>query len=268
MRKFLVNGLAILGCGLMAGCSTFDEQEQQDLAQPSDFNDVSVQLDQLGSNFIRNGFFPEIQKISQVKIGTPQYRVQEILGSPVDGSGQDWWFYDINLPLEGINDYLVCQYRIAFDAQKNVTELAWRRPQCRDLYEILTRPKPPEVQEITLSSDVLFAFDSAQLLDAGKKELDAAADAVTQKMQLDRMLIVGHTDRLGADDYNLSLSKRRAESVRSYLVSRGVPVELIEIEGRGSSQPLVQCEERRVTQTLKDCLQPNRRVDITINGRR
>ncbi|TNE89362.1 MAG: OmpA family protein [Gammaproteobacteria bacterium] len=268
MRKFVVNGLAIFGCGVMAACSSVDKKPEQDPILPSDFKDVSVQFNELGSNFLRNGFFSEGEKLAKVQVGTPQYRVQEILGSPVDGSGQEWWFYDINLPLEGINDYLVCQYRIAFDSQKNVSELAWRRPQCRELYEVLTRPKPPEVQEITLSSDVLFAFDSAQLLDKGKKELDVAAEAVTQKMQLVSMTIVGHTDRLGSYAYNLSLSKRRAESVRSYLVSRGVPVELISIDGRGSSQPLVQCEGRRVTQTLKECLQPNRRVDITIQGRR
>jgi len=270
MRKVLVNGLAVLGCSLLAGCSAFqsDPEENNKNVHPSDFQDVSVELGKLDSNYVRQGFFAETDKLSQVQPGMPQYRVQELLGEPVKRADRDWWFYNINLPLQGIQDYLVCQYRVAFDSQSNVSEVAWRRPQCRDLYEILTRPKPPEVQEITLSSDVLFGFDSAQLVEAGKKELDTAANVISEDMELEQMLIVGHTDRLGRDDYNLKLSKRRAESVRSYLVARGVPVERIAIEGRGSSEPLVKCEGTRVNQTLKDCLQPNRRVDITIQGRR
>lgn len=267
MRKYVVNRLAILGCGLLVGCSVFDKQPQE-VVYPYDFKDASVQLEQLGGNFIRRGFFVEPDKLSRVAVGESRSRVQEILGEPVERSGEEWWFYNINLPLGEEGDYLVCQYRIAFDTQSEVSEVAWRRPQCRDYYEALTRPKPPEVQDITLSSDVLFGFDSAQLLPAGKKELDMAASVVTKEMQLTKMSIVGHTDHLGADAYNLALSKRRAESVRSYLVSQGVPVELITIDGQGSSQPLVQCEGRRVNQTLKECLQPNRRVDITIQGYR
>lgn len=269
MRKKVVSGLAVLGCGLLIGCGTIDDQpEEQNVVQPSDFHDVSVELGKLDSGYLRNGFFAEMEKLSQVVVGTSQYRVQELIGSPVERSGREWWFYNINLPLSNMNDYLVCQYRVAFDSDLKVSEVAWRRPQCRDRYEVLTRPKPPQVEAISLSSDVLFGFDSAQLLPAGKAELDTAADVVMQKMQLEKMVIVGHTDRLGADRYNLSLSKRRAESVRSYLVSRGVPVSLISIEGRGSREPLVNCEGKRVTQTLKDCLQPNRRVDISIQGRR
>ena len=51
--------------------------------------------------------------------------------------------------------------------------------------------------------------------------------------------MTGHTDRLGSDAYNQKLSERRAEAVRDYLVSKGVPKDKIEAIGMGEKQPVV-----------------------------
>src|SRR3712207_8333605 len=50
------------------------------------------------------------------------------------------------------------------------------------------------------------------------------------------VLIVGHTDNVGTDAYNMTLSQRRADAARSYLISMGVPGERIRTSGRGESE--------------------------------
>jgi len=77
--------------------------------------------------------------------------------------------------------------------------------------------------------------------------------------------VTGHTDRLGSDGYNQKLSERRADAVRNYLVSKGVPKDRIETIGMGEKQPVVQCDQKSM-KALIECLQPNRRVDVQVKG--
>jgi len=253
----------ICGLALFTGCAAQSDNKQA--RQPSDFEDVHVKVATLDKGYVRRGNFISPENISQVTPGVSRSGVRGLLGAPVDESNQQWWFYNITLPLESKDDDLVCQFRVAFDEAGLVSSTQWRRPQCQNRYDQLVKP---EVQELTLSSDVLFAYDSAELSSAGKRELDVAARVVAEKIKLDRVVIVGHTDRIGSDAYNMALAKRRAETVRNYLVSTGVDSYLISAEGRGSSEPVVVCDGARITETLKNCLQPNRRVQIVIYGQR
>jgi len=77
--------------------------------------------------------------------------------------------------------------------------------------------------------------------------------------------VSGHADRLGSDAYNLTLSRRRADTVRDYLVSKGVDRAKIETLGMGEKQPVVQCDQKAM-KALIECLQPNRRVDVEVKG--
>ncbi|MFO0675946.1 MAG: OmpA family protein [Polyangiaceae bacterium] len=90
---------------------------------------------------------------------------------------------------------------------------------------------------ITLSGSVLFATDKSDLLPTAAERLNQVADAL--KEQPDRSVtVLGFTDSQGNDDYNMKLSQRRAESVRSYLVSRGIPTDTIQAVGRGKADPV------------------------------
>ena len=62
------------------------------------------------------------------------------------------------------------------------------------------------------------------------------------------------------------LSQRRADTVRSYLISQGIPAANITAVGMGESQPVVQCANT-ARQALVDCLQPNRRVEVEVTTR-
>ena len=132
-------------------------------------------------------------------------------------------------------------------------------------------PPPPVVHEqVVLSSSVLFAFDRrslADLLPEGRGQLDqlvARLDRVYARV--DRLELVGHTDRLGTAAYNDRLSTDRAETIKAYLQQHGVQADIVAV-GRGAAEPLpnLVCAQRAQA-ALAMCLQPNRRVEIRITG--
>ena len=127
-------------------------------------------------------------------------------------------------------------------------------------------PPPPQVQKITLDSKVLFDFDKAVLKPEGKAAIDSqVVGNLAQIKKLEVVLVTGHTDRLGSDAYNQKLSQQRADSVRDYLVSKGVDRAKIETIGMGEKQPVVQCDQKNMKELIA-CLQPNRRVDVQVKG--
>ncbi|MCC7327682.1 MAG: MtrB/PioB family outer membrane beta-barrel protein [Burkholderiales bacterium] len=128
-------------------------------------------------------------------------------------------------------------------------------------------PAPtPQVQRITLDSKVLFDFDKAVLKPEGKAAIDSQVVGKLPEIQkLDVVLVTGHTDRIGTEQYNQRLSERRADSVRDYLVSRGVDKTKIETIGMGEKQPVVQCDQKAFKELI-ECLQPNRRVEVQVKG--
>jgi OOP family OmpA-OmpF porin len=112
---------------------------------------------------------------------------------------------------------------------------------------------------VSLDSDVLFAFDSSVLTSAGRQALDALVPSVGGQV-----IVVGHTDRIGAVEYNNQLSVARATEVAKYLGSKAKAN--YTITGVGSSKPsgkTAQCTGP-VNQRLIDCLAPDRRVIVTI----
>ncbi len=134
-------------------------------------------------------------------------------------------------------------------------------------------PKPapaaaPAVQKITLASKALFDFDKAVLRPEGRAAIDSEIIAkLPQVAKLELVLVTGHTDRIGSQQYNQRLSERRADAVRDYLVSKGVPKDRIETLGMGKTQPVpgVVCNQKNLKELIA-CLQPNRRVEVEVKG--
>ena len=119
-------------------------------------------------------------------------------------------------------------------------------------------PAPSPVQAMTFQAETLFDFDKAVIKPAGKAALDGLV-AELSKVNVETIIAVGHTDAIGTDAYNQSLSLRRVEAVKAYLVSKGVPTGQIKTEGRGESQPVAS------NQTREGRAQ-NRRVQIEVVG--
>src|SRR4051812_20687849 len=114
----------------------------------------------------------------------------------------------------------------------------------------------PRGMVITLSGSVLFASNKDALLPAAQERLGQVADAL--KTQDDHKIIVeGHTDSQGSAASNQSLSERRAQSVVSFLVSRGVPTDQIRAQGVGPTRPIAD-------NTSPEGRANNRRVEIVV----
>ena len=120
-------------------------------------------------------------------------------------------------------------------------------------------------EKITLAADALFDFNKATLRPEGKAKLDEAIGKL-RGLMLQVVLLVGHTDRIGADAYNQTLSEKRAAAVKEYMVAKGVEANRIYTEGKGEKYPVTgdKCKGDKKTKALIDCLQPDRRVDVEI----
>ncbi|MDC9580300.1 porin OmpA [Xenorhabdus sp. PR6a] len=126
-----------------------------------------------------------------------------------------------------------------------------------------------ESKSFALRSDVLFNFNKSTLKAEGQQELD---NLYNQLAKIDptqgKVVVLGYTDRIGSQNYNLPLSQKRAQSVVDYLVAKGIPENSIQAEGRGKTEPVTgsTCDNIKVRAKLIDCLAPDRRVIINIQG--
>ena len=126
-------------------------------------------------------------------------------------------------------------------------------------------PSGPKAEKITAASTVNFDFDRYVIRPDARGKLDDLVGRL-RNVSLDVIIAVGHADRLGGDGYNMKLSVRRADSVKAYLVSKGVATSRIYTEGKGERQPVRDCKGSGKTKELIACLEPNRRVEAEAVG--
>lgn len=107
-------------------------------------------------------------------------------------------------------------------------------------------------------SGVNFAFDSANLTDTAKKNLDAIAEVFIEFPDTN-LMVEGHTDDVGNADYNMTLSKKRAHAVVNYLKSKGVAGNRFSVTAFGETRP-------RFDNSTKDGQAKNRRVEIGVSA--
>lgn len=124
----------------------------------------------------------------------------------------------------------------------------------------------PQNETVTVSAEKLFGFDKANLREEGRKVLEETAAKIKSNPEISAVVVTGHTDRIGSDAYNQKLSERRAKQVADYLIAQGVDSNIITSEGKGKTEPVVQCDGKKVSKKLISCLQPNRRVEIRAEG--
>jgi OOP family OmpA-OmpF porin len=118
--------------------------------------------------------------------------------------------------------------------------------------------KAPTATKVVLNADTFFDFDKSVIKPEGRRILDQVADKV-KAMNLETLIATGYTDSIGSVAYNLKLSQRRANAVKSYLVSRGIDSNRIYAEGKGKSNPIASNKTR-------EGRAHNRRVEIEIVG--
>ena len=128
-------------------------------------------------------------------------------------------------------------------------------------YIYMNRPKPKkdEITEEVLADifdNLNFAFGKADIKKESLPYLDKLADTLNKAKNW-TLEIQGHTDDKGSDDFNMKLSQNRADSVRNYLITKGVLSDIIIAKGFGESKPLV-------TNDSDANREKNRRVEFKI----
>jgi OOP family OmpA-OmpF porin len=117
---------------------------------------------------------------------------------------------------------------------------------------------PPVVKKVSYSADTFFDFDKSILKPEGKQALDSLVTFIST-INLEVAIVVGHTDSIGTDAYNMKLGTRRAEAVKAYLISKGLEKSRVYTESKGESKPVA--DNRTSAGRAK-----NRRVEVEVVG--
>ncbi|WP_227429589.1 OmpA family protein [Psychrobacter sp. I-STPA6b] len=234
------------------------------------------------------GTFPNRENLSNIRAGMNKDVIYQLIGPPHFSEAQhaQEWDYILNFN-QTDGTVKTCQYKIIFDKDFYAQEFYWQPQDCAEFTEIqpqliqvqeqpiqsnisVLAPHTPIINErINLSADTLFQFNKWRTNDMtsqGRQSLDNLATKLKHyQVQGDsRIIITGYTDRLGDDVYNLNLSQLRAQTVREYLITQGIDPSSMVASGAGESQPVVHCSNTLSRQTLINCLQPNRRVEVAV----
>lgn len=123
-------------------------------------------------------------------------------------------------------------------------------------------------KEFNLASDVAFAFGKSSLSPEGESTLVGLVKKISEDgFQYQSSEVVGYTDRIGSDQYNLKLSEARAKTVADFLSSQGIAASSIHTFGRGESDPVTGDSCKKMARAdMIQCLAPDRRVVIKIDG--
>lgn len=146
---------------------------------------------------------------------------------------------------------LAAEQKARLDAENRATKSQ------ADLVKLAAVKEEARGLVITLSGSVLFASNKSDLLPTAQNRLSQVADALMETKER-KLTVEGHTDSQGSSSYNQELSQRRADAVRSYIISRGYSSNLIQAIGIGKDRPVADnaSAEGRAN---------NRRVEIIVD---
>jgi outer membrane protein OmpA-like peptidoglycan-associated protein len=140
------------------------------------------------------------------------------------------------------------------EAKARAAEQAKTAALAKELAEL--KAKETDRGLVLTVGDVLFATGKAEVAAGGLRAIDKLADFLTQNPKRN-VLIEGHTDNTGPEEFNLKLSQQRAEAVKSALVAKGVGAERVTTKGYGPKYPAVANDSASGRQQ-------NRRVEVVV----
>lgn len=109
---------------------------------------------------------------------------------------------------------------------------------------------------VTFEGGILFGFDSSELRSGARDDLSSFANALSDMPEAN-VLVAGHTDSVGSEEYNYDLSLRRARSAVDYLASQGLSRDHLQMAGLGETEPVA-------TNETEAGRQQNRRVELAV----
>ncbi|WGE77781.1 OmpA family protein [Actinobacillus equuli subsp. haemolyticus] len=245
-RGLLLSGIALA----VAACGNLSKVTDEGTTENPVFPKISEsEFNHDGSQF---GSWPNWENVRQIERGMNKDQLYNLIGRPhfEEGLyGVREWDYAFNYRENGVHK--ICQYKILFDKNMNAQSFFWYPNGCNGN------------SSFNLSGDFLFDFDKDTLTAKGKEVVDNVATQL-KSSGAQQVKVVGYTDRLGSEKYNLDLSQRRANMVKARLVQQGVTAQINAV-GYGKASQVKACDGES-GQALRDCLRPNRRVEISANG--
>ncbi|MEP6906401.1 MAG: OmpA family protein [Pseudoxanthomonas sp.] len=266
MKAKSIHLMAVIVLAL-AGCSSHEVK-----TGPADVAADAVAFPDPASATMPEGDFVNIDNLRNVAPGMTKNQLYKLLGAPHFNEGvfgvRKWNYVFDFRDNQDASKHFSCQYQIGFDDHGRSTIAYWKPASCDRVLAVpalVAYPPPPApmlTEPVRLSSDTLFDFDRHDLTVAGEQQLSQLLLQVRGASQIQNILIVGYTDRIGSAGYNLKLSRQRADAVRDFLVAGGVAATAIQVEGKGEENPLAQCP-RSNRKSLIVCLALNRRVELS-----
>ena len=124
-------------------------------------------------------------------------------------------------------------------------------------------------EKVVFDANILFDSDQAVLRPSGQAKLDQFVDKI-HGLDTQSIVAVGYADRMGTDVSNQTLSRARVDTVRTYLVTKGVAWDRVQTSAKGESQPTTYAGECKDANNAKNvaCMQPDRHVFIEVSGTR
>lgn len=295
MKKITALSALTVAMLALSGCMG-TKQISQNITSEGTIAAEDIHFPKLDDAWQKDGQFPNRENLMKIRPGIAKDELYQLIGRPHFNESNRAREWDYIMKFYKADDSVkVCQYKVIFDENFRGQEFYWLPKECAAYAKppkapqpiinnpapiIINTPAPAPVapppapveivnERINLEADALFKFDKYKLEDmlpAGRAKLDELARQLLEweKRGESRIHLVGHTDRLGSHEYNMTLSQRRAETVRTYLISRGVNAATISAAGAGKLQQIHQCSDNQPRQALINCLQPNRRVEVNV----
>ncbi|MBO7370244.1 MAG: OmpA family protein, partial [Campylobacter sp.] len=204
---------------------------------------------------------PNAENLGKIEQGMSKDQVYFLIGHPHHQEGMyavREWDYLFNLKKKAGDPDKICQFKIIYDKDYKVGSTFYNPKGCMGV-----PPVQLQNQNLELETDFLFDFDKDMLKAEAYEKIAQTAKEIDTKM-VQKVRVLGYTDRLGSESYNQALSQKRANAVKNELVKQGVPSNIITAIGMGKADQIVSCDGEKGA-ALKECLKPNRRVVIQTN---
>lgn len=275
IKYFTITAL-ISSLALLQGCATSVSRLSDDGK-----NDEIIFPEIEKSAWVKAGIFPNIDNLRNVVPDMTKDQIYALIGRPhfSEGLGKvREWDYIFNFHTAENKSVESCQYKIIYSSNMRLQNTYWKPESCSQKLNIATAQpervvekiiektvQGAEVTKTQMSADGLFEFNQsaiAHLRPGGVEKLNRLSESLLVGGEITQLKIIGYTDRLGDEAYNMKLSQARAETIRQYLIAKNIPAERILAYGAGKSKPLVDCKKSKLNARLISCLEPNRRFEI------